>query len=76
VLERYEMLRRFETTATSFAMDAMNGLFSNADPGLKVLRSAGLRMVEHVPALKSHFMVQAAGTSQNNPRLLQGLLPG
>jgi 2-octaprenyl-6-methoxyphenol hydroxylase len=76
VLERYEMLRRFETTATSFAMDAMNGLFSNADPGLKVLRSAGLRMVEHVPALKSHFMAQAAGTSQNNPRLLQGLLPG
>jgi 2-octaprenyl-6-methoxyphenol hydroxylase len=57
-------------------MDAMNGLFSNTDPGLKMLRSAGLRIVEQVPALKSHFMAQAAGTSQNNPRLLQGLLPG
>jgi 2-octaprenyl-6-methoxyphenol hydroxylase len=76
VLQQYQSLRRFDTLATSLAMDGMDALFTNNDPTLKLLRVAGLRVVDRIPALKSMFMAQAAGTSQNNPRLLQGLLPG
>jgi 2-octaprenyl-6-methoxyphenol hydroxylase len=75
-LEKYQINRRFETTATTFAMDAMNALFSNRDPALKTIRAAGLRVVDQVPAFKTFFMAQASGRSQDNPRLLQGLLPG
>lgn len=76
VLENYQTQRRFDTTATSLAMDGMNALFSNSDPALKLLRGTGLRMVDKTSVLKDFFMTQAAGTSQNNPRLLQGLFPG
>ncbi len=76
VLEHYQTQRRFDTMATSLAMDGMNALFSNADPALKTIRGAGLKLVDKIPMLKAHFMTQAAGTSQHNPRLLQGLLPG
>jgi 2-octaprenyl-6-methoxyphenol hydroxylase len=75
VLQSYQKLRRFDTVATSLAMDGMDGLFTNSDPTLTLLRGAGLRLVDRIPALKSIFMAQAAGTSNTNPRLLQGLLP-
>jgi 2-octaprenyl-6-methoxyphenol hydroxylase len=76
VLERYQMARRFDSTVTSFAMDAMNGLFVNDNPMLKLARDTGLRIIDHLPKMKSTVMGQAAGLSQNNPRLMQGLLPG
>jgi 2-octaprenyl-6-methoxyphenol hydroxylase len=75
-LETYQRLRRFDTVTTSLAMDGMNALFSNSGASLKELRGVGLRVVDRLPALKSLIMAQAAGTSQNNPRLLRGLLPG
>lgn len=76
VLERYQTARRFDTTMTSLAMDAMNALFVNDNPVLSPLRSAGLKLVDRLPAAKSFFMQQASGLSQNNPRLMRGLLPG
>lgn len=76
VLEDYEIARRFDTTLTSLAMDGMNALFVNDNPVLKLLRGAGLKAVDRLPAAKSMLMGQAAGLSQNNPRLMQGLQPG
>jgi 2-octaprenyl-6-methoxyphenol hydroxylase len=76
VLERYQQARRFDTMMTSFAMDGMNALFVNDNPVLKLMRGQGLKLVDHIPQAKRFFMGQAAGTSQDNPRLLQGLLPG
>ena len=76
VLDAYQQARRFDTLLTSFAMDGMNALFVNDNPVLKPFRDAGLRIVDKLPAAKSFFMGQAAGVSQDNPRLLQGLLPG
>jgi 2-octaprenyl-6-methoxyphenol hydroxylase len=76
VLERYQQARRFDTVMTSFAMDGMNALFANDNPVLKTLRSTGLRVVDQVPQAKHFFMGQAAGVSQENPMLMQGLLPG
>jgi hypothetical protein len=43
---------------------------------LKPFRKFGLRIVDQVSGLKSTIMQQAGGQSQNNPRLMRGLLPG
>jgi 2-octaprenyl-6-methoxyphenol hydroxylase len=76
VLDRYQTSRRFETVATSLAMDAMNGLFANNNPVLKMVRRVGLQVVDKLPFAKATIMASAAGQSQDNPRLMQGLLPG
>jgi 2-octaprenyl-6-methoxyphenol hydroxylase len=76
MLERYQSARRFDTFATSLAMDGMNALFVNDNQVLKGMRDAGLRVVDQIPQLKEALMGHAAGTSQDNPRLLRGLLPG
>jgi 2-octaprenyl-6-methoxyphenol hydroxylase len=76
MLERYQKRRRFDTVMTTLAMDGMNALFVNDNEALRPLRQAGLRMVDQWPTLKNLLMQQAAGTSPDMPRLLQGLLPG
>ena len=76
VLERYQTARRFDTTMTSYAMDAMNAVFVNNNPLLSSLRSAGLKLVDQLNPAKSFLMQQASGLSENNPRLMRGLLPG
>jgi 2-octaprenyl-6-methoxyphenol hydroxylase len=76
VLERYQLSRRFETLATSLAMDGMNALFVNSNPVLQALRDQALQMIDRLPKAKRMLMGQAAGTSQDNPNLMQGLLPG
>jgi 2-octaprenyl-6-methoxyphenol hydroxylase len=76
VLERYQVMRRFDSFATSWAMDGLNGVFVNGNPLLKGARGAGLRIVDQLPQVKSWLLAAASGLSQNNPRLLQGLAPG
>jgi 2-octaprenyl-6-methoxyphenol hydroxylase len=76
VLERYQSARRGEVQLTSLAMDGMNALFVNDIPALKLLRDTGLRAVDQMGPIKSTLMQQAAGLSQNNPKLMRGLLPG
>ena len=72
VLERYMVWRRFDTVATAAAMDAMNRLFANTNPALRLLRQTGLAAVNRLGALKSAFVTEAAGTSGNLPKLLRG----
>lgn len=76
VIARYDQARRGEVQLTSLAMDGMNALFVNDNPGLKLIRDLGLRAVDQVSGVKSVLMQQAAGLSQNNPKLMRGLLPG
>jgi 2-octaprenyl-6-methoxyphenol hydroxylase len=75
-LERYEKARRADVQFTSMAMDGMNALFVNNNPVLKLMRNFGLRAVDQLAPMKTALMQQAAGLSQNNPRLMRGLLPG
>jgi 2-octaprenyl-6-methoxyphenol hydroxylase len=76
VLERYQVMRRFDALATSLAMDGLNSVFVNNNPLLKATRGAGLKVIDQLPQLKSWLLSEAAGLSQNNPRLMQGLMPG
>lgn len=73
VLERYQRWRRFDSTALALGMDAVNRLFSNDNPVLRLGRDLGLGLVNAVPGLRRGFMRQAAGLSGEVPKLLQGV---
>jgi len=72
VLERYQIWRRFDTTTLALGMDAVNRLFSNDLPVLRLARDLGMGAISAIPALRRGFMRQAAGLSGDLPRLLTG----
>src|SRR5690606_4834022 len=72
VLARYERWRRFDTTAMSFSMDALNRLFSNRSDALRLLRDVGLGLVDRAPPLKRMFAAEAAGLTGGVPIVLRG----
>ena len=72
VLERYQIWRRFDSTALALGMDTVNRLFSNDNPILRVSRDIGLGVVNAIPSLRRSFIRQAAGLSGDLPRLLAG----
>ena len=72
VLERYQDWRRFDTVKMALGMDAVNRLFSNGNPVLAALRGLGLGAVNALPALRRHFIREAAGLNAAEPRLMQG----
>jgi 2-octaprenyl-6-methoxyphenol hydroxylase len=73
VLARFERTRRFDVTASSLGMDAINRLFSNDIAPLRMMRDFGLRLVDRAPALKRYFIEEAGGARGDAPRLLRGL---
>ncbi|MCJ8140612.1 FAD-dependent monooxygenase [Falsirhodobacter halotolerans] len=75
VLERYQRWRRFDTTAMALGMDAMNRLFSNDNPALRLVRDLGLGAVNALPGLRRRFIRQAAGVAGDVPVLLDGRRP-
>jgi len=75
VLRRYQTQRRFDTMTLVLATDAINRLFSNDIGPLRLLRSAGLAMVDRIPPLKQAFMRNAMGLMGDLPSMLRGHLP-
>jgi len=72
VLERYARWRRTDAAMSAAAFDALNRLFSNDLTLLRTARSAGLRLVDRMPALKQFFVTEAAGLTGELPKLLRG----
>jgi 2-octaprenyl-6-methoxyphenol hydroxylase len=72
VLERYARWRRTDAAMSAAAFDALNRLFSNDLTLLRTARSAGLRLVDRMPALKQFFVTEAAGLTGEPPKLLRG----
>ena len=72
VLARYQRWRRFDSTFLALGMDAVNHLFSNDNPILRVGRDLGLAAVNALPALRRGLIRQAAGLTGDLPRLLAG----
>jgi 2-octaprenyl-6-methoxyphenol hydroxylase len=72
VLEEYQRWRRFDATALALGMDAVNRVFSNDNPLLRLGRDLGMGIVGAVPGLRRRFIRQAAGLSGAVPRLLEG----
>ena len=72
VLARYQDWRRFDVTRMALGMDAVNRLFSNGNPLLATVRGLGLGAINALPALRRHFIREAAGLNAAEPRLMQG----
>ncbi len=72
VLMRYESWRRIDTLMVAAATDGLNRLFSNDNAAIRILRDAGLRVVDAIGPLKTAFMREAAGVTGSLPRLLSG----
>ena len=72
LLDNYAHRRRGDTQRLVLATDGLNRLFSNDLLPVRLLRDAGLAVVEQLPALKRFFMLTAMGTALNPPRLVKG----
>ncbi|MEL6585959.1 MAG: FAD-dependent monooxygenase [Pseudomonadota bacterium] len=72
VLAAYERWRRFDTTAMGVATDAVNRLFSNDNPLLRLGRDLGMGAVSALPAVRRAFIREAAGLTGDVPPLMRG----
>jgi 2-octaprenyl-6-methoxyphenol hydroxylase len=72
VLMRYQRWRRSDATLLALGMDAVNRLFSNANPLLRAARGLGVAAVQQAPSLRRAFQREAAGVAGDLPRLLAG----
>ncbi|HLI10240.1 MAG TPA: 2-octaprenyl-6-methoxyphenyl hydroxylase [Alphaproteobacteria bacterium] len=72
LLARYQRWRRFDNTALMVATDALNRLFSNGAPLVRLVRDLGLGLVNELPPLRRFFMRHAMGIVGELPRLVRG----
>lgn len=72
MLEEYQRRRRFDNMAMAAATDGLNRLFSNKSGPLRLLRSAGLRVVGRLRPAKRFFMHQAMGMTAGDLKNLKG----
>lgn len=72
VLERYDRWRRIDTLTMATVTDTLNALFTNDLQPVRLLRDAGLAIVNRIDPLKRFFMQHARGTVGTLPRLLRG----
>ncbi len=61
LLRRYQAERRPDNMLFLFATDALDRLFSNDFPPLRLARDLGIAAVDRIPPLKRLFMQQAMG---------------
>jgi len=72
VLGRYERWRRFDSVLLAGVTDALNRLFSNDIPPVRLVRDLGLAAVDRLPPVKKFLMRHAMGTVGDLPRLVKG----
>jgi 2-octaprenyl-6-methoxyphenol hydroxylase len=72
VLARYQRWRRFDTAAMGVFTDAVNRLFSNDDPFLRLGRDLGMGAISAMPGLRRRFIRNAAGIAGDLPELMRG----
>jgi 2-octaprenylphenol hydroxylase len=69
LLRRYERWRKSENLLAAAALDGLERLFSNTNPALTALRTAGLSGVGRLPFLKNYFARRALGLSGDVPSM-------
>jgi len=72
VLERYAAWRRFDNAALAAGTDLFNRLFSNDHPAVRLVRDAGMAVVNRIGPARRFFMQEAGGAVGDLPRLLRG----
>ncbi len=71
LLRRYERWRRSENMAAAGVLDAMERLFSSADPVTRGLRTAAFRAVDMAPFIKRRLAQRALGLIGDVPAFLK-----
>ena len=71
-LAAYAAWRRFDGTALVTVTDGLNRLFANDVTPIRLLRDAGLALVERSGPVKRFFMRQAMGLGGDLPRSMRG----
>jgi 2-octaprenyl-6-methoxyphenol hydroxylase len=71
-LRKYERWRRFDSLVLSVATDGLNRLFSNDIAPLRLLRDAGMGLVDAIGPARRFFMRHAGGDVGRLPRLMRG----
>jgi 2-octaprenyl-6-methoxyphenol hydroxylase len=71
VLARYGAWRRFDTAALALSSEIFVRLFSNDNPLLRLVRGAGLSLVNQIGPARRWFMEEAGGATGDLPRLLR-----
>ena len=72
VLERYARWRRTDNLALAAATDLFNRLFTNDIAPLRLIRGAGMALVNRIGPARRFFMQEAGGATGDLPRLLRG----
>ncbi len=70
VLEKYQRWRRFDSAMLAFGTDALNRLYSNDLPPLRLARDLGMGAVNAVRPLRRFFMRQAGADLGRLPALM------
>ncbi len=72
VLDRYVRWRRTDNVALAAATDLFNRLFTNDIGPLRLIRGAGMAVVNRIGPARRFFMQEAGGATGDLPRLLRG----
>ncbi len=68
-LRKYERWRRADNSLMMVSMSGFKNLFSNEQPGLSLLRNAGLNLVDSLGFVKHKFMRHALGLEGDLPQM-------
>ncbi len=72
ILSSYARWRRFDIITMASVTDGLNRLFATEAPPVRLLRDAGLGLVNRATPLKRVFMRHAMGALGDLPRLIRG----
>ena len=72
VLDRYVRWRRTDNVALAAATDLFNRLFTNDITPLRLIRGAGMAVVNRIGPARRFFMQEAGGAVGDLPRLFRG----
>ncbi len=70
-LQAFATQRQQDNHAVSAMTDMLNRLFTNSFPPIRLLRTLGMKAVNHTPPLKQFFAGRAMGIRKNMPNLMQ-----
>jgi len=72
VLARYARWRSLDNLGVALATDVFTRLFSNDNPLTRMVRGAGMAVVNRIGPARRLFMTEAGGAAGDLPRLLRG----
>ncbi len=72
ILSSYARWRRFDIITMASVTDGLNRLFATEAPPVRLLRDAGLGLINRATPLKRVFMRHAMGALGDLPRLIRG----